>query len=178
MPKKLRSQPPAPPDDSSRYIPLTRGKFALVDASNFDWLSQWNWYAQLRQRAGSRNKTYYAATCTPRSVGKTTILMHRVILGAPHGIEVDHEDGDGLNNRRSNIRLATSTQNKCNVGKRSNNTSGFKGVHWHKPSGMWHARITVNGKTFSLRYHRNKEQAAKAYEEAAKKYHGEFARVS
>jgi hypothetical protein len=101
--------------------------------------------------------------------------MHRFIMGDPIGIEVDHKKhGDTLNNRRSNLRLATKSQNGCNRGKQRNNTSGHKGVCWDSAKGKWRAEIKAGGKKFHLGRFRDKAEAAEAYKNAATKLHGEF----
>lgn len=102
--------------------------------------------------------------------------MHRVLLGVGNEEFVDHADGDGLNNRRYNIRIATPLENNRNIGPSKLNKSGFKGVSWYGQSGKWRAIISLNGKRISLGLHETKESAHAAYVEAAKKYHGEFAR--
>src|SRR5437016_5776428 len=107
------------------YIPLSQGFFAEVDTSDFAWLSQWKWMAQ------RINARVYATRNSPRVKGKRCgyILMHRVILGAPAGVEVDHRVGVGLGNRRFNLRLATKAQNLQNSRKRRDaETSRHKGV--------------------------------------------------
>lgn len=103
--------------------------------------------------------------------------MHREIMRAPKGTQVDHEDGDGLNNRRRNLRFSTFSQNNHNRGPYKRNTSGFKGVSWSSSKKRWEAHIQVAGKHLHLGRFRNKLDAAKAYEVAAKKYLGEFART-
>jgi hypothetical protein len=104
--------------------------------------------------------------------------MGRAILNAPAGMIVDHRDGDGLNNQRENLRLCTHSQNMQNRRLQRNNRSGYKGVYWIKAQGVWAARITVNRVPINLGRFDTAEQAARAYDEAALKYHGEFARLN
>jgi len=162
-----------PPEDSTtRLIPLTRGKFAVVDAADFEWLNQWKWNAQYDKKLDY----YRASRKTSKKLGKSvTVYMHRLIVNAPIGTQVDHRDGDGLNNRRSNLRSATHFTNGYNRGPNKNNTSGFKGVARH--SGKWWAYIGVNGKRINLGRFFDIHDAAAAYAAAARKYHGEFART-
>jgi hypothetical protein len=166
-----------PNDLSVRLIPLTKGKVAVVDAADYERLSQWVWSASLC------NGLWYAqrSVCLGTVGGKkkyTSIFMHRFILDAPKGMKVDHRDGDGLNNRRNtNLRLSTHGQNLCNHGPNKTNTSGFKGVHWDKVKEKWVAQIQVDGHMKYLGLFVNKSDAALAYKEAAAKYHGEFART-
>jgi len=107
--------------------------------------------------------------------------LHRVILQRildrplQRGEFVDHRDGDGLNNHRENLRVATHTENIRNARKSSANTSGYKGVRWHKPANKWMAHIGVNGKLIYLGYFADIADAAAAYREAATKYYGDFA---
>jgi hypothetical protein len=103
--------------------------------------------------------------------------MHRAILRAGDGHNVDHIDGDGLNNRRSNLRFATTAQNSANRGKQKNNTSGFKGVRWHKRDKRWRAVIGINGKTKQIGSFKTPEAAYDAYCAAARELHGVFART-
>jgi hypothetical protein len=101
-----------------------------------------------------------------------------IILNAPKGIDVDHRDGDGLNNRRSNIRLATPSQNMSNHGPHKQNTSGYKGVTWNKARSKWVAQISFNRRNIGLGYFTEKEKAIEAYRNAASVLHGEFARFT
>lgn len=121
----------------------------------------------------------------PRLNGKKckSVLIHRVILSRMLERQllpteyVDHIDGNGLNNRRENLRLVTHSQNMQNQRMQVNNTSGYKGVSWHKVRGMWRATIRVNNKNKHLGYFKTRELAYAAYCEAAIKYHGEFANL-
>ena len=155
-----------------RQIPLGHGKFALVDAVDYGWLSQYKWHAH----RGKTNKTDYAIRdgWTPDG-RRTTFKMHREILGFPPA-RVDHRDTNGLNCQRRNLREANKSQNGANRGKNSNNTSGYKGVSWHKAARKWSAQIQVRGKYTYLGLFPNPEVAHAAYAEAAAHYFGEFAR--
>ena len=154
-----------------KTITLTQGQTVLVDDEDYESLSQYKW-GQLK----SYGVTY--ARRGARINGKrATILMHRVIMNASEGQEVDHKDGNGLNNQKSNLRLATVGENRNNRGIKSNNTTGYKGV---RPSsnGGWKAKITCEGKTYHLGTHDTPEDAARAYNEAAIEHHGEFANLN
>lgn len=150
-----------------KQIKLTQGKFALVDDADFEWLNQWKWYCE------PHGKTFYAVRRSFIDGKKQTIRMHRLIMNAPDNMLVDHKMGNGLDNRRSELRLCTDTQNKYNRGK-SKNKTGFKGAYWQKQIGRWYSRIRVNGKDKYLGTFSTAEQAAEAYKIAAIKYHGEF----
>lgn len=149
-----------------KKIQLTQGKAALVDDEDFEFLSQWSWCYNGK----------YAVKMTRLSDGsRATIYMHRLIAPPPKGREVDHIDGDKLNNKRGNLRACTTAENQRNRPAPRHNTSGYKGVYWDVSKSKWRAQIKVGGKNAHIRYSANKEEAALIYNEAALKYHGEFA---
>ena len=155
------------------YIPLTKGYEACIDACDVPLIDGRSWYAQ------TNGKTVYAVSSAQLSSGKKTlILLHRIISRATPEIEVDHIDGDGLNNRSSNLRNATRAENAQNRGMHSNNTSGYKGVRFCKDRNRWRAEIYLNGKAKNLGHYDTAESAAAAYREAASIFHGEFSRSS
>jgi len=151
-------------------IPLTKGMFARVDAEDAELVLAFKWCAA----PGTR--TTYAARAFRREDGsQTTQSMHRLLTG----FEVtDHINGDGLDNRRSNLREATYSQNNRNARMRSHNTSGFKGVSWCKRSGKWRANIFVDGKQLHLGLHARLEDAARSYDAAARTHFGSFATLN
>lgn len=152
-----------------KEIKLTRGFVALVDDEDFEELSKSKWCVQ------PSGYTFYAMTRKPAGKYKQkTIRMHRVVMKTPDGMDTDHIDGNGLNNQKSNLRICTRSQNQFNKGKCRNNTSGYKGVSWFKPMEKWDVRITHNKKQVHIGYFDDKEDAAKAYLEASKKYHKDF----
>ena len=134
----------------------------IVDNKDYNFLNQFYWQVSMENVVLTR-------------FNKKTILMSRFIIQAPDDLEVDHIDGNRLNNQRSNLRLATSSQNKMNRGPRIDCKSGYKGVSWHKQNSKWTARIMANGKYLSLGLFENILDAARSYNLAAKKYHKEFA---
>lgn len=147
-----------------KKIPLTQGKFALVDDIDYEYLSQWKWYA------AKIGKTFYAGR-TNREGGKRTIYMHQVLaerLGFKH--RADHVHGNGLDNRRSKLRDGTQKQNSENRGLSRNNTSGHLGGYWHKQSSKWQARIQHNGKHIHLGLFEALKDAIKARKEGERKY--------
>jgi hypothetical protein len=151
------------------YVPLTKGYEAVIDAEDAVILQFFSWSAK------PKPSKVYAVTGLKSRSGYTTVLMHRMIMRYPLGLQVDHIDGDGLNNRKSNLRVATHAQNMWNRGPQHNNTSGFRGVSWHEKSAKWQARIKhENGRMF-LGYFDTAEAANEAYIEASKRLHGDFA---
>jgi hypothetical protein len=149
-----------------KRIPLTQNKWAIVDDEDYENLSGFKW----------RYSHGYAIRHPSRAMGKRkNIFMHREIMQTPQNMATDHINLDTLDNRRSNLRVCTHGQNQANRGKLSNNTSGYKGVSWHKSSRKWAANIRYMDKQIYLGKYTNKEDAAQAYDRAALKYYGEFA---
>jgi hypothetical protein len=151
--------------EGARLIPLTQDKFAIVDAEDYEELSKHKWHTN------KSHKSEYAA----RKPGRKHISMHRLLLNAPPGLLVDHRDGNGLNNRKSNLRLCTHQENTYNQRPRRGGTSRFKGVYWHKTEKKYTARIRKNGKRYSLGYFHDEIEAAVAYGIKAMEFFGEFA---
>lgn len=154
----------------SREIPLTRGLVAIVDDEDYAPLAQYRWRI-LRTHGLS-----YAIR--GGSKGKEAILMHREILGARPGLQVDHANRNGLDNRRINLRLANQTQNNANSRLTYRNKSGYKGVHWSRQKAAWHAELRVDGRKIHLGFFDTLDQAARTYDEAAVTHFGEFARTN
>lgn len=158
-----------------RFIPLSQGQFALVCATDFDWLNQWKWFAHWEKKT----QTFYACRSTTDPNTPKTIWMHRVILGLKpkDGKIGDHvETGATLDNRRENLRVATRHESMRNRRAHKNNKSGVKGISLN--NGSYLVRIVAMGKTICLGRRKEIEAAKDLYAEGAKKYHGEFARTS
>ena len=152
-----------------KKIPLTQGLFALVDDGDFEYLSQWKWLAR------KEKNTYYAQRGVRKNGKLTVVHMHRLILRAEDGFDVDHRNGNGLDNQKFNLRKATRSQNKMNLQNlNSNNTSGVTGVSWFKITQKWRAQITLNKKAKTIGYFDDKADAIKARRDAEKKYFGDF----
>lgn len=152
-------------------IKLTKGRRAVIDLIDADLAAyKWGAYGDLK-----RNNAYAAREVKGKMQRLHVIIMERILGRAMlPGEEVDHIDSDTFNNRRDNLRVATRAQNTRNTKLRSNNTSGYKGVSWHKYA--WMAQIMFEGKKIYLGLFKTPEEAHEAYCEAAKKYFGEFAR--
>lgn len=160
-----------------KEIPLTQGQIALVDDEDYEWINQWKWCASFKPRYNFGAGAYMAVR-NKKINGKVRYYsMHRVIMGAESGDEVDHINGNTLDNRRENLRLVSRSQNNMNKRKQSNNKSGYKGVYQNKTSGRWVAQIIVRKKKYNLGAYATPEEAHEAYKAAALELHGEFARV-
>lgn len=163
-------------DADLKPIPLTQGKLAIVDADDFERLDRFKWFL-LR----STDRHLYAvrsATTEERTSGaKRVVLMHREIAGAADDEVVDHIDHDGLNNRKSNLRTCRRWQNMCNR-LRDVRRSGYRGVTRRSNSPNFFARIYVNNQLIHLGNFSTPDEAAMAYDAAAREYHGEFARLN
>ena len=157
----------------AREIELSRGKVAIVDDADFDWLNQWSWNAHWDPHV----KGFYACRTDRTGPAQTTVRMHREILNAPAGIQVDHIDRNTLNNRRSNLRLATNQQNSCNRRTQAANPYGFKGVYASR-NGRWRAQINVRRVVRHLGTFDRPEDAARAYDLAAVESFGPHAAVN
>lgn len=168
--KKVR---PIRIDGDVAYIPLSKGYEAVIDAADVPLVSGWNWYAQAKPDRTS----VYAVRNEKTADGQKTVLLHRVISGAVGAVLIDHRDTDGLNNRRHNLRAATHNQNQHNRRVQSN-SSGLKGVCWHKGLGKWCAQIRVNGRLKHLGLFATPEDGHSAYAAASATYHGEFGRTA
>ena len=161
-----------------KEIPLTQGKVTIVDEENFEKLSKYKWCALKKGANGKYGHTAVRNVLNKHTRKSDMILMHRLILNCPIGKQVDHINGDQLDNRKQNLRICTPSQNQHNKPKNRNNTSGFKGVTWSKSCNKWQSAICVNGKMIFLGVFSEKIDAYYAYCEASKKYHGDFSNVN
>lgn len=145
-------------------IYLTPDKFTLLDEKDYDYLCQWEW---------KLNRDGYAY----RSLKGRNILIHRIITNATEGMEVDHKNGDRLDNRRENLRVVLPKYNRWNKGMRKDNTFGFKGVGYSKQKGRCRADIKLNGTSMLIGYFTSIEDASEAYDDTASKLFGEYNRL-
>lgn len=164
-------------------VPLSQGLFATVDDDDLALVSDRSWEAVVR-----KSGTCYAIHTRTTAAGIVSVAMHRVILGAQVDQVVDHRDGDGLNNRRENLRTCTALQNARNRAayvRKKRAAGGFLGVTLHRQSGLWFASIHAGppdkhgeARRVALRYHATPEAAARVFDSAARYYFGEFAALN
>lgn len=157
-----------------KEIQLSQGKVAIIDDEDYEIVSQYKWFYNER----------YAKT----TIHYKKVYLHKFIINPPAGYLVDHKDGNTLNNTRNNLRICTHVGNCQNRPGKTNSTSTYKGVSLFRSKKKikdkvytyqaWQAHIMVNGKAISLGKHKNEIDAAIAYNEAAKKHHGEFAKLN
>ena len=157
-----------------RRIPLTQGKYAIVDPDDYERLNKHKWHAV------KQVNTFYASRRI--NLGKNNgknVMMHREIIDPPDHLVVDHINHTGLDNRKANLRPATRRQNSYNrIHFRKSRSSKYTGVSFKKQKKKWVAQIGFNGKVIHLGSFKKEIDAAKAYDKAAKKYHGEFASLN
>ena len=152
-------------------IALTKGFSTIIDYDDLYKIKPYKWFYS--------NRYARAYTGGGRASPKI-IAMHRLILNMPDdcGFEVDHIDGNGLNNQRNNLRICTRAENNRNCRKLSVSSSRYKGVTFDKQTGKWRTEITFNYKRIRLGRFSNEEEAARVYDKAALKYHGAFAKIN
>lgn len=149
-------------------IPLTQGQVAIIDAKDATKVLCFKWCA----RKPGKNKGWYAVA----RIDGHVVQLHRFIFKATKGVRLDHVNGDSLDNRRSNLRVASRSQNSCNQKRHRDNKSGFKGV-WGEGA-SWRAKVMKDGKQFCLGHFSTPKEAAAAYNQMAPKLHGKFARLN
>jgi len=152
-----------------KEIKLTKEKVTIVDDCDYQRLSKFKWQARQNQSG-----IWYASR---QSKGKT-FRMHRFLLNIPIGFQPDHINGDGLDNRQCNLRIATRSQNNANCRVYKNSPSGFKGIQWYSKKKKWRAQISKEYKRYSLGYFHNLTDACQAYNEEAKILFGNYAKLN
>jgi len=162
--------------EAFRKIPLTKGLFAIVSPEDYGRLADFKWYAD------KRDNTWYAnrwARSKANPAKQYRVRMHREVLSTPNNLFVDHQNHNGLDNRRSNLRIATLAENGCNKRKTTSScTSQFKGVCWAKREGKWRVQGRLNGKQTIIGYFDNELDAARAYDAWAIQAFGQFAALN
>ncbi|MGA2092565.1 MAG: AP2/ERF family transcription factor [Sedimentisphaerales bacterium] len=158
---------------SYRRINLGEGIYAIVEQRDYYRVKKLNWCI-----SGS-GKWFYAVHYEKAGPGKVKkVYMHRFIMDSPAGKLIDHHNNKTLDNRRSNLRIASYSENNCNRPKKKNTTSQYTGVHLNKKTGKWVAQIRIDGKGTHLGTFDSEIEAARAYDRAAKREHGIFARLN
>ena len=142
----------------TKLIPLTQGKFAIVDAEDYDHLMQWKWYVNKRRNIS------YAVRDIVVDGKKKSIWMHRLINDTPEHLLTDHINGEGLDNRKANLRSVTHQENMINCGRWKKGGSKYRGVSWHKSNKCWIAQITVNCKNTWIGSYKTELEAKTAYD--------------
>ena len=150
-----------------KYIPLTQGKFTIVDDEDYGWLSRYKWYALKSKH------TWYACRYIVVKGKTKSILMHREILKVPKNLLTDHKNHKGYDNQKCNLRVCTYFQNQQNRAK--NIRSKYKGMYWDNSHHKWRGQIRCNGKKYFLGYFTDEIKAARAYDDKARELFGEFA---
>jgi hypothetical protein len=145
------------------------GKFAIVDDEDFERLNKYRWAAQ--------HNPFYAFRSVWRNGRSFGIFMHREIMNAPDKVMIDHRNHDGLDNRKSNLRLCSSAQNQANR-RKGNGTSKYKGVHFNTRNSRWVAKLMYKQKEYYLGVFKDETKAAKAYDAKARELFGEFAKTN
>lgn len=155
-------------------IPLSQGLVALIDEEDFAFVSQWKWHVD---RCG---KAAYARRYrrVSESSGGQVVWLSRELLNAPDDMLVDHINGDTLDNRRCNLRLASPSQNNQNRRSRAGSTSQYVGVCWDKNHQRWRAAIQVERRSIYLGLFADEADAGRAYDSAAREHFGEFAQLN
>ena len=170
MPRKIK---PVRVEGKVAFIPLSQGYEAMIDVDDIKIVDDKNWSATVTPH------TVYAHGRMKRMDGTLRrISIHREIMGNPVGMEVDHISGNALDNRRENLRILTHSDNVKNARIRNDNTSGYKGVMWHKATQKWLSKIQINGKRIHLGLFDTPAKAHAAYCEASARLHGDFGRTS
>ncbi len=143
-----------------KKIKLTQDKYAIVDDDDYEMLSIYKW---TYMGGGTNNYAY-------RKINRKTTRMHRIITNAPDGLDVDHINRDGLDNRKANLRIVNRSTNNLNCDIRKTNTSGYKGVSWCARVSKWRAYIGGSKTRVELGYYQHKHEAIKARAKAEKSY--------
>lgn len=157
-----------------KEIKLTQNQVTLVDDKDYEYLNQYKWFYTL----SPNHNTGYAARRKKINGVNKTIFMHRIIMQTEDGKFTDHINGNGIDNRRINLRICTIAQNTANSSKHKDILTEYKGLYWIPIIDKWRATISPNGKSVILGHYKNKIDAAMKYDKAARYYYGEFAKTN
>lgn len=161
-----------------KEIVLKSGHIAIVDDDDYETVSAHKWHANVKLRSDGTIRDIYAITNIKTDEGKkTTLKIHRLIMRTSKGVDIDHIDGNGLNNQRNNLRECSRSENNCNQ-HRFRGVSKLKGVCWSKYHKRWKAQIRFGTVNTHIGYFASELDAARAYDAAALKYFGVFARIN
>lgn len=160
--------------DGIGFLPLSRGLWAAVDEADFDAVASFKWSATVVR---GRKKTPYALRQVEKTPKQKFALLHREIMAAPAGVVIDHWNGDGVDNRRINLRRCTQSENVCNH-RVTGGASRYIGVAWDESRGLWVARVSKGGHTHHVGRFDDEVQAAIARDGVAIELHGAFARLN
>ena len=156
-----------------------QGYSVMIDDEDYSIVQQHKWYVDSAIKRGKVYFFYNDCYCKPDGQRSTHhMFLHRIIMHTPTGLVTDHIDGNTLNCQKSNMRICTQDENNKNIKMPKTNTSGYKGVSWHKGHKKWRADIHVKGHQISLGIYDSPEDAYKVYCEAKKKYHGPYGRIN
>lgn len=155
--------------DGTITIELTQGKTTRISEGRAAEVFPYRWFAS-RYNQGS----YRAATNVREPKGRTLLLLHRLLTNVDSSEEVDHIDFDPLNNTDENLRVVSHAQNQQHRRLQSNNTSGYKGVCWNRVAQKWGVRVWASRRCVTVGYFTDVQEAALAYDEAARRVHGPF----
>ncbi len=156
-----------------KKIPLVNNKgFALIDDEDFELVSKHRWYLQI-----NGGRVSYAMTMTKVGGKETKLYMHRLVMNAKKGEQVDHRHNNGLDNQKANLRFSTQSQNLMNQ-RKTRGTSQYKGVFWFARTRKWRASIKKDHKNYHIGYFKDEIEAAKAYDAKARELFGKFAKTN
>lgn len=160
-----------------QYIELTKGYVTAVDSADYERVAGHEWRANVHRRTDGSSRVYAmrAVRCGGRTAQQ---MLHRFIMDTPAGMDTDHINGNGLDNRRSNLRVCTHGENMRNRRPQTGVSSAYKGVSWNKAAGKWLAQIRLGGKHKHLGLFTSEQDAAAAYDRAAQDLHGAYARTN
>jgi hypothetical protein len=156
-----------------KTIELNQNKIVMIDDEDYDFLMQWRWFTY----TPNKGKSWYVVR-HPEIRPGNKIVMHREIMKAPEHLHVDHIDHNGLNNQKINLRLCTNAENSRNKSLHRKCSSTYRGVSWHKGCKRWVAQMMFSYKKIHLGCFKSEIEAAKCYDENAKKHFGEFANLN